>query len=187
MKNFTGERREGGFRGGDRGGKGGFKKPWENKGGFDRPQVMHKATCSECGKQCEVPFRPTGEKPVFCNDCFNKRRDPSDTRGARSDYAAPKAYTQRDFNDRHAPRADARPLMNRPVSDNTGKQLAEISQKLDRLIAAMEKMSTPASAKAPKAIPETALIKVAKPKAISKKPEPKAKKKVVAKKKAAKK
>ncbi|MEI8361175.1 MAG: CxxC-x17-CxxC domain-containing protein [bacterium] len=35
---------------------------------FDRP--MYKATCSDCGKACEVPFRPTGEKPVLCSYCF---------------------------------------------------------------------------------------------------------------------
>lgn len=35
-----------------------------------RPMTMHQATCSKCGKDCEVPFRPTGERPVFCSDCF---------------------------------------------------------------------------------------------------------------------
>jgi CxxC-x17-CxxC domain-containing protein len=32
--------------------------------------AMHKAICSKCGKACEVPFQPTGNKPVFCRDCF---------------------------------------------------------------------------------------------------------------------
>ena len=42
---------------------------------FDRgPREMHKAVCSECGKECEVPFQPTEGKPVFCRDCFAKRR-----------------------------------------------------------------------------------------------------------------
>ena len=37
---------------------------------------MHKAVCDECGKSCEVPFKPTGDKPIYCNDCFrNKRSD----------------------------------------------------------------------------------------------------------------
>ena len=47
-------------------------------GGFRRdfggPREMHKATCSECGKECEVPFKPTEGKPVYCRDCFQKRR-----------------------------------------------------------------------------------------------------------------
>ena len=33
---------------------------------------MHRATCAECGDSCEVPFRPTGGKPVFCSNCFRK-------------------------------------------------------------------------------------------------------------------
>ena len=31
---------------------------------------MYKAICSECGKKCELSFKPTGDKPVFCSDCF---------------------------------------------------------------------------------------------------------------------
>lgn len=42
---------------------------------FDRgPREMHKATCSECKKECEVPFKPTEGKPVYCRDCFAKRK-----------------------------------------------------------------------------------------------------------------
>lgn len=45
----------GNFRGGDRG-----------------PRQMHPAVCADCGRDTEVPFKPTGEKPVYCRDCFNK-------------------------------------------------------------------------------------------------------------------
>ncbi|MBT3582655.1 DNA-directed RNA polymerase [Candidatus Woesearchaeota archaeon] len=38
------------------------------------PREMHKATCSECKKECEVPFKPDPNKEVFCRDCFQKRR-----------------------------------------------------------------------------------------------------------------
>ena len=38
------------------------------------PMEMHKATCSECGNECEVPFKPTEGKPVYCRDCYRKRR-----------------------------------------------------------------------------------------------------------------
>ena len=38
------------------------------------PREMHKATCSECGNECEVPFKPTEGKPVYCKDCFAKRK-----------------------------------------------------------------------------------------------------------------
>lgn len=45
------------------------------RGGRDfGEREMHKATCSECGKECEVPFKPTDGKPVYCRDCYRKRR-----------------------------------------------------------------------------------------------------------------
>jgi CxxC-x17-CxxC domain-containing protein len=54
----------GGFRGGGGGGRGG--------GGG--PREMFPAVCGECGKQTEVPFKPRGDRPVYCSDCFSKRR-----------------------------------------------------------------------------------------------------------------
>jgi CxxC-x17-CxxC domain-containing protein len=33
------------------------------------------ALCSNCGKKCQVPFRPDGTKPVYCKDCFGIPRD----------------------------------------------------------------------------------------------------------------
>lgn len=38
------------------------------------PREMHSATCASCGKQCQVPFQPTGDKPVYCSDCFQSQR-----------------------------------------------------------------------------------------------------------------
>ena len=43
----------------------------------DRDSVMHQATCDRCGDDCEVPFRPTKGKPIYCDNCFenNKGKD----------------------------------------------------------------------------------------------------------------
>ena len=44
-------------------------------GGYGgRPREMFKATCADCKKECEVPFRPSGDRPVYCKDCFAKRK-----------------------------------------------------------------------------------------------------------------
>lgn len=44
---------------------------------FDRgPREMHKAVCADCKAECEVPFKPSGEKPVYCKDCFAKHKPP---------------------------------------------------------------------------------------------------------------
>ena len=36
----------------------------------------HEATCSECGQKCTVPFEPKEGRPVFCKECYRKRRPP---------------------------------------------------------------------------------------------------------------
>jgi CxxC-x17-CxxC domain-containing protein len=33
------------------------------------------AVCSNCGKKCQVPFRPSASRPVYCNDCFGAPHD----------------------------------------------------------------------------------------------------------------
>lgn len=53
----------------------------DSRGGRERPRFQDKrmfdATCATCGKRFELPFRPTGEKPVYCNDCFDKGGSPA--------------------------------------------------------------------------------------------------------------
>ena len=43
-------------------------------GGSHGAREMFTATCSSCGKEAQVPFRPTSDKPVYCSDCFQERR-----------------------------------------------------------------------------------------------------------------
>ena len=43
-------------------------------GGYSQgPREMHPAVCAECGQETTVPFRPRGDRPVYCSDCFSKR------------------------------------------------------------------------------------------------------------------
>lgn len=35
---------------------------------------MFDAVCAECGKPCKVPFQPREDRPVYCSECFAKRR-----------------------------------------------------------------------------------------------------------------
>jgi len=52
-----GPRKEGGFRGGD-----------------FREREMHDATCADCGVQTQVPFKPADGRPVYCRDCYRKKK-----------------------------------------------------------------------------------------------------------------
>lgn len=86
----------------------GFGNPRFNR---ERPE-MHQATCSSCGRTCEVPFRPTGSKPVYCNDCFKNIK----TSGGRG-------YENRPMND----------------TSNYNAQFEALNTKLDKIISLLTK------------------------------------------------
>lgn len=51
-----------------------FNKRSPNKFGgrsFDKPEKTT-VICDSCKKKCEVPFKPTSNKPIYCDDCFKK-------------------------------------------------------------------------------------------------------------------
>ncbi len=64
--------------------------------------TMHNAVCDECGKDCQVPFKPSGDKPIYCSDCFEKKggrnggRDSNRPRDRRDSGRSP----QSNINDR---------------------------------------------------------------------------------------
>lgn len=119
---FNNDRRGG--RGRDFGGRG-----FGGRGSSERPQ-MHQTTCSKCGKECEVPFRPTGAKPVFCSDCFREQGG-NDRRSEGG---------QRSFN-RRDDRRDDRPR--NPDGFNMKAQLDELNAKLDKIMGMLASAPSP--------------------------------------------
>ncbi|MAE13676.1 hypothetical protein CMO92_03855 [Candidatus Woesearchaeota archaeon] len=49
----------------------GSTRSGRDRGGFQ----LTKARCASCRMECEVPFKPTLNKPVFCKDCFKKKEN----------------------------------------------------------------------------------------------------------------
>ncbi len=114
MGNFRRDNRGGKDFGGNRGGFGGGRGRGFggsfNRGG-DRHE-MFSATCSECGKACQVPFRPTGSKPVYCSECFEKMGGGRDSRRPERQEFRPQA----------------------PSFDQNKVQLDAINAKLDKIL-----------------------------------------------------
>ncbi len=47
----------------------------DRRGSFDRaPREMYDVICAECGEKTQVPFKPDGSRPVYCRECYQKRR-----------------------------------------------------------------------------------------------------------------
>ena len=128
---------------------GGGRPSFGGHGGSGHSQ-MHPAVCGTCGKDCEVPFRPTNDRPVYCNDCF---RDQKNAGGGST------------------PRSFDRPKFDRPsfgkapvqAGNNFGQfkeQFDMLSAKMDKILAALtqanvssaiDKTSAPVSEKVKKA------------------------------------
>ncbi len=91
----------------------------------ERPQ-MFTATCDECHKQCEVPFRPSGSKPVYCHDCFGSKKE------ARGDYAKRESsgYPRREFS---APAPSVNAVPDNRIGD-LKKQMDAMNAKIDMLL-----------------------------------------------------
>lgn len=129
MGNFQGGGNRGGgggFRGGQGGGRPSFQK--RSFGGDRQQTTMHKAVCDECNKSCEVPFRPSGDKPVYCSDCFSGKRDDGE-RAPRRDFNEPK----NNFNSK-----PAQSFTKPEGQDEIKKQLNEINSKIANLTLIVE-------------------------------------------------
>lgn len=130
----------GGFGGGNRGGfrQGGFKKKeWGGGRNDNRETVMHQTRCSDCGNSCEVPFKPTNGKPVFCKECFgDKDQNDNSFRSPRRDFGA-KPQFKRDFGERN----QRNNSHEHHGHDDLKKEINSLSVKMDRLIQSIENLN----------------------------------------------
>ena len=37
-------------------------------------KTLYQAVCADCSKSCEVPFKATGDRPVYCKECWTARK-----------------------------------------------------------------------------------------------------------------
>jgi CxxC-x17-CxxC domain-containing protein len=149
------DKRGGGFRGGFGGGS---KFGRGGAGGGFRQSEMFSTTCAECHKSCEDPFRPNGEKPVYCSDCFRNK-------GGSSDF--PQRDNRGESRGRDFPKREfsqpARPQFDGGNTADLKKQLDSMSSKLDRLMEMVMKNSSPiAQESASKRVDVIELAKVVK-------------------------
>ncbi len=62
-----------------------FDRPYRHnrtqQGNSFRERSFTQAICADCNKECEVPFKPSGDRPVYCKECFSKRKDVDSPKG----------------------------------------------------------------------------------------------------------
>ena len=94
---------------------------------------MHDAVCDECGKKCQVPFKPSGERPIYCSDCFEKKGG-RDSGGRDSDRSRDRRdSSRRNFGGRDSRRPSPSYTGDRNISQLTEK-IGALNAKLDTII-----------------------------------------------------
>ncbi len=122
-------------RGGSRGGRDFGGRSFGGEKRF-RPAELHKATCSNCGNECEVPFKPSGEKPVYCRECFGKMK---------------RSNEEKSFERRDERRSQAQ----------GNPKLDEINSKLDQIIELLNNRTNDLTPETPKVVKKKRVSKKA--------------------------
>ncbi len=47
----------------------------ESAGTDQQGRQLYEVKCSNCGKQTQVPFKPSGDRPVYCKDCYMQKKN----------------------------------------------------------------------------------------------------------------
>jgi len=87
------------------------------------PRTMFKAVCAVCGEPCEVPFRPSGSRPIYCDKHFEGKDEASSRRPASRGF------------DR--PHGEDRQESSRATAQLMG-ELKSLNIKVDRILSALD-------------------------------------------------
>ncbi len=95
--------------------------------------LLHDAVCDECGKDCQVPFRPSGDRPIYCSDCFEKKGGSDSSRSRDRRDSPRRSFPRRSFGDRDSRGPSQSNINNRSISQLVEK-IETLNTKLDTII-----------------------------------------------------
>ena len=131
----------------------------DSRGGGNRSDrgssTMHDAVCDECGRECKVPFRPSGDKPIYCSSCFEKQGNGISRNDSRRDDRDKEMFSTVCDDCGKNCKVPFRPSSDKPIycsdcfekrgnsrdggsSSKSNLQLDEINEKLDRILILLE-------------------------------------------------
>lgn len=131
---------------------GGFRPRFDDRDSSRGSVEMHQTICDKCGRKCEVPFRPTQGKPVFCSNCFESNRG-SERSEERLMFEAVCDECRRSCKVPFQPSGDKPIYCSSCFGEKKGagsKEFETLNQKLDRILQLLNPEPKPAKKKVSK-------------------------------------
>lgn len=144
-------------KGNKRGGERGDRRNDSRGGDFRREKPkMHQVICGKCGVKCQVPFKPTGDKPVFCSECFESHSGGGDNR---------KSFTKKQFTPQRENNNYCQDIKHEQIKyyNSFEIQMNKVTEKLDKIITLLKESKSELALKG--------AVKTAKEEAQKEKPE----------------
>ena len=80
------------------------------QGNGPRERTFTRVICADCNKECEIPFKPSGDRPVYCKECFSKRKKGSPFNANRDNRPAERDFPREHRSDKRGPEKRQKPV-----------------------------------------------------------------------------
>jgi len=92
---------------------------------------LHEVTCDKCGMKCDIPFKPTNNKPVYCRSCFRKE-------GGAASRGGFDRFESRGQFDAKPKFEEFKPHHESSTANTSSEDLDKINRKLDKIMKALK-------------------------------------------------
>jgi len=98
---------------------------------------LHEVTCDKCGVKCDIPFKPTNNKPVYCRSCFRKEGG-AESRGSSDRFESRGRDRDKDRFESKPKFEEFKPHNESSTSSPSSDDLDKINRKLDKIMKALK-------------------------------------------------
>jgi len=77
-----------------------YHRDRERHDSYHEDKTFTRVTCSDCSKECEVPFKPSGDRPIYCRECFSKHKKDNPFDATRNDKPKKRNFSWENHSDK---------------------------------------------------------------------------------------
>lgn len=83
-------------------------------GSVSKERIFTRAICSDCNKECEIPFKPSTDRPVYCRECFPKHKKSDSFNSDRDNRPEKRDFSRKSHSDKRQTEKRQKPAKQKP-------------------------------------------------------------------------